>query len=70
MRKFVEFHKRDSNDAIIINMDHITGIESANDGKGDTAIALIDYNSYVYIKEEYDAIKAFLISCDSLQRDI
>ena len=66
MKKFVEFHRRDSNDAIIFNMDHITGIESANDGKGGTAIALIDYSSYVYVKEEYRKVKQMLIDYNAI----
>lgn len=66
MKKFVEFHRIDSNDAIIVNVDHITGIEPANDGKEGTAIALIDYSSYVYVKEEYRIVKQMLIDYNLL----
>lgn len=66
MRKFVELTRRKSDDKIMINMNHITSIRPANDGDGGTAIALIDCDNCFLVEEDYDAIRAFLISCDLL----
>lgn len=66
MKKFVEFHRRDSNDTIMINIDHIIDIWPTVDGEGGAVIALIDINNAMIVKEDYRVVKQMLIDYNLL----